>query len=200
MQNDSNSIIFFINKYLFLYKNNNDGEVMYLDFNSFKPTCENFFNGINNFNNLTITSVIKYEDITTVLTKEQYSKLCNPSQCSFQDIIDIYNSLISPENVRLYIQIVREEADFLMNKYSLTQSDIDKIFSAVRFKDRSAVYAVCDNVGSLGERNINDFDLVHDESLLNFIDFNGYGKYLLDNDTSNQYVVLHDGRIACVNV
>ena len=135
-----------------------------------------------------------YENITTILTEEEYKMLCNPEGKDFTSIIE---KLESAENQELFERVIEEEKEYLMDKYNLDEDDIDTIFDkyGLDYRDRAVVGHVYDDAYDLGYEEAWSLGYVNNnDSIVNrYFDFEAFGEDLKNDD---YYCALADGRIA----
>ena len=139
---------------------------------------------------------VNYEDITTILTEEEFKTLCDP--CG-KDLASIIEKLESNENAELFEQIVEEEKEYLMNEYGFDEEDIDQIFDeyGLDYRDRGIVGCVFDDVEDLGYEEAWSFGYIQrDSPMEKYFDFEKFGEDLLDSET---YMQLSDGRCVTLN-
>lgn len=135
-----------------------------------------------------------YENITTILTEEEYKMLCNPKGKDFTIIIA---KLESEENEELFNEIIEEEKEYLMDKYNLDEDDIDTIFGnyGLNYRDRAVVGYVFNDAYDLGYEEAWSLGYVKNDDLIigRYFDFEAFGEDLANNDEN--YCELEDGRI-----
>lgn len=135
-----------------------------------------------------------YENITTILTEEEYKMLCNPKGKDFTSIVA---KLVSEENKELFERVIEEEKQYLMDEYNLDENDIDTIFDnyGLDYRDRAVVGYVFENYYDLGYEEAWSLGYVkNDDSIVGrYFDFESFGEDLANNDEN--YCELADGRI-----
>ena len=134
-----------------------------------------------------------YENITTILTEEEYKMLCNPQGKDFTSIVA---KLESEENKELFERVIEEEKEYLMDEYNLDEDDIDTIFDnyGLDYRDRAVVCAVYDDTYDLGYETAWSLGYVNnDDSIMSrYFDFEKFGEDLVNDD--EYYCQLADGR------
>ena len=134
-----------------------------------------------------------YENITTILTKEEYKMLCNPEG---KDLTSIIEKLESKENQKLFEQVIEEEKEYLMDKYNLDEDDIETIFNnySLDYRDRAVVGYIYEDAYDLGYNEAWSLGYVNDnDSIVNrYFDFESFGEDLVNEEG---YCELADGRI-----
>lgn len=138
-----------------------------------------------------------YENITTILTEEEYKMLCNPEGKNFTSIIE---KLESEENKKLFEQIIEEEKEYLMDEYNLDEDDIETIFDnyGLDYRDRAVVGYVYSDTYDLGYETAWSYGYVNnnDSIMSRYFDFEKFGEDLVNDDEC--YCQLADGR--CVSL
>jgi hypothetical protein len=166
-------------------------------------------------------SGVQYEEITTILTKdefEQLKKFCKEIDkigcvsirsesykravklC--EEIHPVYDKLNSEENEKLFAQIAAEEATWLMKEYNLSKSDLEKIFEEYPeiYRDREVVSNVYDSVEECAKDRVHYFEYPEDD--FEDFDYKSIGEYFLKKKcfvsdyASVALIKLADGRVA----
>lgn len=187
-------------KYVFLFKENetNDRDcVRYINLEDLKKN-EVCIDGRFNVHGACYSMSLReedadFEDITTVLTEEEYKMLCNPKGKDFTSIIV---KLEGEENKELFERVIEEEKEYLMDEYNLDEDDIDIIFDnyGLDYRDRAVVGYVYDDTYDLGYETAWSFGYVNnDDSIMSrYFDFEKFGEDLVNDDEC--YCQLADGR------
>lgn len=162
-----------------------------------------------------------YNDIKTILTEAEYNKLVKFAK----DIHDlgfgikqdderykkgielckaiqpVYDRLLSEDNKQLFEEVQEEEKEYLMDKYSLDDEDIQTIFDEyyLEYRDRSVVGCVYRDTEELGEEEAISLGIVDykmNDIVSRYFDFEQFG-----DDISNdaEHCELSDGRIVALN-
>lgn len=193
-----------MSKYTFLYKENGDDRdccayIALKDLRENHLCCDGKFNihgacyssslggGFHNAN---------YEDIKTVLTKEEYELLCNPDGT---DLTSIIKKLESEENKALFEEVLEEEKEYLMDEYGFDEEDIEQIFDeyGLDYRDRGVVGCVFDDTYDLGYEEAYSCGYIDRDSIAErYFDFEKFGEDLLEGET---YMQLSDGRCVILN-
>lgn len=138
-----------------------------------------------------------YENITTILTEEEYKMLCNPEG---QDFTKIIKKLESEENENLFNEIIEKEKEYLMDKYGFDEEDIEQIFNEyyLDYRDRGIVGCVFNDVCDLGYEEAFSLGYIeNDNSIIErYFDFEKFGEDLLEDE---DYLELADGRCVYLN-
>lgn len=140
---------------------------------------------------------VDYEDITTILTEEEFKALCNPEG---KDLTSIIEKLESEENAELFKQVVEEEKEYLMDEYGFDEEDIEHIFDEyyLDYRDRGIVGCVFDDAYDLGYEEAYSLGYVGNRNSIveRYFDFEKFGEDLLEEE---QYMQLNDGRCVYLN-
>lgn len=210
-------------KYVFLYKENSENRdcCAYIEASPMRWECNHYF-GCVILHGACYSkhSFAPYENIKTILTKDEYSQLIkfskeiealgygivkdderyNRGMELCKTIQPVYDKLLSAENAELFEQIIEEEKEYLMNEYGFDEEDIEYIFGNyyLDYRDRGIVSCVFDDVYDLGYEEAYSFGYVDDKNSIaeRYFDFEKFGEDLLEEE---QYLELNDGRIAYLN-
>lgn len=191
-------------KYTFLFKENGTDDrdcVKYIELKDLKENhicCDGKFNVHGACFSISLKeNNVEYEDITTILTEEEFKALCNPKE---KDLASIIKKLESEENAELFEQIIEEEKEYLMNEYNLDEDDIEQIFNEyyLNYRDRGIVSYVFEDVEELGREEAWGMGYVNmnDSIMERYFDFEKFGEDLLEEE---RYLELNDGRCVCLN-
>ena len=191
-------------EYIFLFKENGTDDrdcVRYIDLENLKEnhTCINRkFNVCGACYSMSLKEEdADYENITTILTKEEYKMLCNPDG---RDLTNIIEKLESKENQELFEQVIEEEKEYLMDEYNLDEDDIETIFDNyyLDYKDRAVVSCVYQDAYDLGYEEAWSMGYVNsDDSIMGrYFDFEAFGNDLVNDEG---YCQLADGRCVILN-
>lgn len=210
-------------EYVFLYKENTDDRdcCAYIETSPMRWECGHYFGSValhgacysgHNF--------ADYEDIKTILTEEEYKQLIkfntelnalgfgikegsekyNKGVELCKAIQPIYNKLLSEDNQELFEEIQAEETEYLMDEYSLDESDVEKIFSeyGLDYRDRGIVSCVFDDTYDLGREEAYSCGYIsNDNSVVErYFNFEKFGEDLLEDEN---YLQLDDGRVVVLN-
>lgn len=192
-----------MSRYTFLFKENgtNDRDcVRYVELKDLKENhicCDGKFNVHGACFSMSLKeNDVNYEDITTILTEEEFKTLCNPKG---KDLTIIIEKLESKENAELFEQIIEEEKEYLMDEYNLDEDDIETIFDnyGLGYRDRAVVGYVYDDTYNLGYETAWSCGYVsnNDSIMDRYFDFEKFGEDLVNDD---DYCQLADGR--CVSL
>ena len=192
-----------MNKYTFLFKENGTEDrdcVAYVNLDDIKSghlCIDDHFNIHGPCYSMSLKGNIAYENITTILTKEEYEALCNPVGV---DLSGIITKLESEENEELFEEIQLEEREWLMDEYYLSDKDIDDIFDKyyLDYRDRGIVSCVFEDTYECGYEEAWNLGIIDNyESLVTkYFDFEKFGEDLADDES---YVLLDDGRVVYMN-
>lgn len=160
-----------------------------------------------------------YEDIDTILTKNEYEMLLkfnnDIKQLGYgikegdlryiqgldliKDIQVIYDKLQSEEAEKFTKNIMDNEREIMMDEWNLSEDDIEEILNdySSDYRDRSIIGYVYDDVEELAENEIEQcFDVP--DFLTNYIDYSKFGEDLLQDE--EMYKELEDGRVVYYNI
>ena len=201
---------------LFLFKNLVKDEIMYLD-TEIGFECDHYFSGLHLCNGGAWGGNFpSYNDIETVLTKEEYNELINLNNelhnlgygivkgdaryikglILIDNINHIINKLIdSEENEKLYNELIKEEIEYLKDEYYFDDEDVEIIFETTKYKDRSIIGCVYSDVYEFAEEEIDSCFNV-DDSIKSYIDYEKFGNDAIDG---YNYIEISRGRIVMLN-
>ena len=138
----------------------------------------------------------QYEDVETILTKEEFDTLANRIPITKEKVQTIIDKLYSDENEDLLNTIVDRELEYLKVKYNLSDNDIDNIKNDLDAKkyyiDRNCICHVYDNYRELGQYIIDEFYDIP-QNLLSYFKVGDFGYDVVDEDA--RYMVMDDDRI-----
>lgn len=164
-----------------------------------------------------------YENIETILTKEEYARLVDFSNAIHElgfgisegderyqkgvalckAIQDVYDKLNGEANGELFEKIWEEEKEYLYDEYSLDDDECEEIAGkySLEYKDRGIVSCVFDDAYDCGEEEAISLGYVEygetSSPQYRFFDFEAFGEALADED--ERYYKLEDGRIVVFN-
>lgn len=192
-----------MNRYTFLFKENGTDDrdcVRYVELKNLKENhlcIDGKFNVHGACFSMSLREEdVSYENITTILTEEEFKVLCNPEG---KDLTSIIEKLESEENEKLFEQIIEEEKEYLMDEYGFDEEDIEQIFDEyyLDYRDRGIVGCVYNDVEDLGYEEAYGFGYVDRNSIVErYFDFEKFGEDLLEEE---QYIELADGRVVYLN-
>lgn len=155
-----------------------------------------------------------YEDIETILTKEEYNKLIAynyavialgtgivKGTCCYRkgielctEIQPIFDKLNSKEAADFYEEIIANEQKYIMEKYDLSYEDIAEIYNtySLEYQDRTIIGNIYNDVVDLGFSEAKELGCLEDDEF----DANEFGEDLLN---AYFYYKLSDGRIVYLN-
>lgn len=190
-----------MSKYTFLYKENTDDRdcVAYIELDDLRKKHLCIDGKFNIHGACYSTSLggsyhdVNYEDIKTILTKEEYELLCNPNGT---DLTIIIEKLESEENQALFEEVIEEEKEYLMDEYSLDEDDIETIFDnyGLDYRDRGVVGYVFKDAYDCGYEEAWSLGYVNNNDSIasRYFDFEAFGEDLANDECHCQ---LADGRI-----
>ena len=199
-------------------KNSDDRDVVkYIEFGGFE--CGHYFGGLHIHGacfcgfEKELRDIVEnhFEDLETILTKEEFLKLFELDDeldslgYGIEKDSDKYNrgieiiteyqntiekKLLSDENTALFEKVITEEKEYLKNQYDLTNEEVDYIFDnyTLEYQDRAIVGYVFDDFDDMVEEEKYSFG--YDK--IPYFDDEAFGNDLLENDS---YLQLKSGKI-----
>jgi hypothetical protein len=138
----------------------------------------------------------QYEDVETILTKEEFDTLTNRTPITKETLQTIIDKLDSDENKKLLNTIVDRELEYLREEYNLSDNDIDNIKNGLEFKeyylDRNCICHIYDNYKELGQYIIDEFYDIP-QNLQPYFKAEDLGYDVVNEDA--RYMVMDDKRI-----
>lgn len=204
---------------VFLYKDNSEDRdcCAYIEDNPMRFECNHYFGSVILHGACYCNSdFADYEDIKTVLTKEEYQALIDFDKAINElgysikvgderynkgielckAIQPVYDKLLSEENELLFDEVQEEEKEYLIDEYNLDEEDIETIFNEyyLEYRDRSVVGYVFSDDYDLGYEEAFNFGYIdnNDSVASRYFDFEKFGEDLKEEE---QYCELSDGRI-----
>lgn len=137
----------------------------------------------------------QYEDVETILTKEEFDTLANRIPITKEMVQTIIDKLDSDENEEFLDKIVDRELECLKEEYNLSDTDINNIRNYVSkkyFLDRKCICQIYDSYDELGQYIIDEFyDIPH--NLLSYFNTSDFAYDVIQEDT--KFMVMDDNRI-----
>lgn len=209
---------------VFLYKENSEDRdcCAYISTTPSKFECGHYFSSVtlegacysgHNF--------ADYSNIKTVLTETEYNKLVQFAKdieglgfgikedddrykkgvelC--KAIQPVYDRLLSEDNGQLFEEVQEEEKEYLMDKYSLDEEDVQTIFDEyyLEYRDRAVVDYVYRDTEELGEEEAKSLGIVDwkmNDITSRYFDFEQFGEDIANDENHLQ---LSDGRVVALN-
>jgi len=113
----------------------------------------------------------------------------------------VYNKLNSEENQELFEEVQQEEIQYLMEKYNLSEEDVENIFNEyyLAYRDRSIVSSVYSDSAELGYEEAWELGYINDKDWISceYFDTDRFGEDLVNK--SERYLELDDGRVVSLN-
>lgn len=162
-----------------------------------------------------------YEDIETILTKEEYQILMDYNQIleelgygiekgverykrginAYKDTEYVFDKLNSDKAKEFFDEIVASEIEYIREEYNLSEQDIEYIFDHyyLDYRDRGIIGMVFENAYDCGYEEARSLGYINNEHTIikRFFDFEKFGQALADED--EWYLKLDDGRIVYLN-
>lgn len=210
-------------KSLFLYrlKDSNDRDCCaYIYANPNRFECNHYFGRVTIFGSCYHGGdFATYDEIETVLTREEYQTLIDFSNALGQlgyginkgderyqqgvnlcaDVKHIYDKLKSNEAREFFNNIWQSEKQFLMDEYNIDEYDIEDILDNYYhdYLDRSIISCVFENAYECGREEAYALGYVGRNTVVeNYFDFEKFGEDLCEDDCYHQ---LEDGRVVYLN-
>jgi hypothetical protein len=210
-----------MSKYVFLYKEQNTDDrdcVKYIEINRIgKLECGHYFPRIGTngacFSGSLKLDEIDFNNITSVLTKEEFEQLDNYNKVidelkygitegderyikgieAYNSIKPIIEKLKSKENEELFEQVQQEEKEYLMDEYSLDEEEVEYVFNnyGLSYRDRGISGHVFNNIEDAAYEEAEQLGYVTKENE-RYFNYDKFGEDLLEGE---QYEELPDGRI-----
>ena len=138
----------------------------------------------------------QYENVETILTKEEFDTLANRVPITKEMVQTIIDKLYSDENNNLLNTIVDRELECLKEDYSLSDNDIDNIKNDLKGKeyylDRNCICQIYDSYKDIGEYIIEEFYDIP-VNLQPYFKTEDLGYDVVNEDA--KYMVMEDDRI-----
>lgn len=206
----------------FIYQDKKSKEVFYINTeSSFNFECRHHFTGVRLYSSLTYTTHLEeYEDIITILSKEDYNllKKYNESIIELESNIKegslsynvgndiatkakkIIEKLFSEENTKLYDSIIQKEKECVVEQYNISAEEVEDIFNNYPdpFKDRYIISYIYNTLKEFAKEELRNLGIMDNsnEYILNlYFDFEQFGEDAI-NERDSLYE-LEDGRIVC---
>lgn len=137
----------------------------------------------------------QYENVETILTKEEFDTLANRTPITKETLQTIIDKLYSDENEKFLDTIVDRELECLKEEYNLSDNDINNIKYYVPkkyFLDRKCICQIYDSYDELGQYIIDEFyDIPH--NLLSYFNTSDFAYDVIQEDA--KFMVMDDYRI-----
>lgn len=146
-------------------------------------------------------SHVKYEDVETFLTKEEWDAIFTPDETLSCKDDERFNDLLSSERQELFQSyIIDSEKEFIMEEFDIDEEDYAELTENEFIKsngydfDRSTIVRIFDDAEELATEYIENYNsnVVEDDLLLRHIDLVGLGEEIAEDE---HYYALSDGRI-----
>lgn len=209
-----------MSRYLFLYKVKDTDDrdcCAYIEAKNPRWECDHYFGGVNLHGACYCGHDFEaYDDIDTVLTREEYEQLIQfnnnihalgygitKGDERYQKGIElckaiqpIFDKLASDEAGEFQNRIIEEEIEYLCDKYNLSQEEVEEIFDnyGLNYRDRAVIGGIFDNSSDLGYEEAWSLGYInHNDSIMErYFDYEQFGKDLLEDE---YYYELSDGRV-----
>jgi hypothetical protein len=190
-----------LSKYLFLFKENNTQDRDCVKYIRVRDLEENHLCIDGKFNvhgasfSMSLKDEYDFNDIETILTKEEFLALCNPKK--HFDFTEIIGKLKSDENNRLFEHIIVDEKEFIEHQYNIDNEDVEYIFNnyGLNYQDRGVIGHIFDDIEEASQEEAEQLGFVN-ESNRKYFDYEKFGEDLLQGE---QYLELPSGKIVYLN-
>jgi hypothetical protein len=158
-----------------------------------------------------------YDNIETILTREEYERLIKYSKaieslgCGIKEgderyqkgfelynsVKDVFEKLESDEAIEFFEKIQESEKEWLMEREGLTQDDVNEIWDnyGLDYRDRGIVGCIFNNIRDAAYEEAFNFGYANKDNE-RWFDFDAFGEDLLDD---GYYIELPSGAIAYLN-
>ena len=213
-----------MSKYLFLgrLKDQSDRDCcLYIENKNPRWQCDHYFEGITLHGSCFCHSGFPdYDDLETVLSREEYKELIvyngeigklghgikkaserYKNGCALsKEIQHIFDKLNSDEAKKFQGRIIEEEKKYLVDKYDISEEDVEEIFENyyLDYRDRSIIGCIYSNTSELGYDEAFNLGYIKpgDVILERYFDYEKFGEDLLKKE---QYMELSNGRVLYLN-
>lgn len=211
-------------KYLFLYREKNSDDrdcCAYIEAKNPKWECGHYFGGVGLHGACYCGHDFPdYKDIETILTKTEYEELIaynkainnlgygikkgderyNKGIELSKGVQHIFDKLKSNEAKEFQEHIIKSEIEYMKDRYSLSDGDIEKIFDGyyLDYRDRGIISYVFDDSSDLGYEEAYSLGYIKDGDIITerYFDYEKFGEDLLEDEC---YLELDDGRVVALN-
>lgn len=213
-----------MNKYIFLYreKDSNDRDCCaYIEDNQPRWECDHYFGSVILHGACYCKhDFAAYEDIETVLTKEEYETLIAYNKTindlgfgitkgderykrginAYADVKYVFDKLHSDEAKEFFDKIVESEVEWMKDEYNLSDEDVEQIFDEyyLDYRDRGIIACVWDDTSEAGYEEAWSMGYIDNkDAIINkYFDYEKFGEDLIEDEN---YLQLEDGRVVRLN-
>lgn len=189
---------------IFAFHNKNNNTSYYIDVKQLEEFIDDKFSldclssgfGCGSHSSWERIGDFQYEDVETILTKEEFDTLANRIPITKEMVQTIIDKLYSNENEDFLNTIVDRELEYLREEYNLSYNDIDNIKNQVSHKfylDRNCICQIYDSYKEFGQYILESHfsDIPH--NLLSYFNTEDFGYDVVNEDP--MYMVMDDNRI-----
>lgn len=212
--------------FLYRVKDNSDRDCCaYIENNPMRFECGHYFGSPNLQGSCYCGGdFANYDEIKTVLTESEYQAFIQFSKAIAQlgygitkdderylegvrlckEIQTVYDKLNGDEAREFYNGIIADEKEFVMDEFSLSENQVETVFSkyplADSYQDRSIVSCVFDDVSDLGYDEAFSLGYINRNDSISekYFDYERFGRDLVDNEEA--YLELDDGKCVCYSL
>lgn len=164
----------------------------------------------------------KYEEIETILTKDEYLALQGYNKAIgdlgygieqgderykkgyelYADVGHIFAKLKSLEGKAFQQKIIESEIEYIMNEYNLSRKDVDYIFDnyGLDYRDRGIIGCVFEDIEECGYEEAFNLGYINSHGptdiVSQYFDYERFGQDLIEEEW---YLLLEDGRVVYLN-
>lgn len=209
-----------MSRYLFLYKVKGSDDrdcCAYIEAKNPRWECDHYFGGVNLHGACYCGHDFEdYDDIDTVLTREEYEQLVQfnkeisalgygikKGDERYQKGIElckaiqsVFDKLASREAEDFQNRIIEEEIEYLCDEHNLSREEVEEVFDnyGLDYRDRAVIGHVFDNSSDLGYEEAWSLGYIKNGDTIaeRYFDYEKFGEDLLEDE---YYYELSDGRV-----
>lgn len=134
-------------------------------------------------------------EFESFLTRDELLDFLNNVETKKEKYIEI---LQSKDAIDFKNKIMQDEHEQLKDEYGFSDEDIEAILDTyyLDYEDKAIICRVFKDAAEIAEDYLEIMDLNIPTELEWYIDYDGFGRHLVEDDCDNRFVDLHDGRIA----
>ena len=140
-----------------------------------------------------------YDNIETLLSREEFERLKNAHETPDDDFADIIAKLESSDNDGFYEYIQESEIEAIMDEYGVSYNDAHRILSEYpyshAYNDRGIIGCIYRNVNEMGKEVVNMTHNIEDW-LEDYIDYDLIGYNEIE---ANNAILLDNGQVVEYN-
>lgn len=142
-----------------------------------------------------------YEDITTILTEQEFNTLWNARDYDAATMDSIMNKLRSDANKRLFERVQQEEVECIVDEHDIDADEVWEIFNdyGSDYCDRGMICDVYKNTYDLGYETAYEWGYINKDNEMNMERYFDFEKFGEDLCCDGDYYELNDGRVVYLN-